>query len=125
MAGSQDCKELRARVETWIFEHEIELLYAVNKARKGNLSPEFDNLYFYQGRRITAKALAMLINADMFEVGYRFTLSQIYPVLVKFTWDHFMQTQEYPEWMKYDGVTVPKRRPGRPRVRPKSVALNT
>jgi hypothetical protein len=111
---------------TWWLQHkEVELTFSAHPKRRGNLSPEYDAIFWLNGRKIDRKTLAFIIVADLMERGHNYTIAQVYSSLTKNAWAHYIENQPYPDWLKVEGVYAAKRPRGRPRTKPRSISITS
>lgn len=105
--------KLSKLVEWWIGDHAIEVTYERDEYGRGTLSPDYQHTFWLQKRRVHQKALATILNAELMDLGHKYTISQIISALNRFTWAHFIEMQNYPP--ELENYTIPQRRPGRPK----------
>lgn len=125
MAGDYKEEQLHDYVEAWCIEKGIELVFSANERNTGRLVPEYDHIFILNGRKVGEITLCHLIRSDLLHYAMKTTASDIKAVLTRLAWDHYIKEIEYPEWMKYEGIKRPKRKRGRPRTKPKVVAVDS
>ncbi len=126
VSGDPDGKQtanqkLSPLVEWFLADRQVELRFTPNARKRGRLAPEFDFQYWMGGRRITERALSMMIICELNRQNYNFVLSKVISALTEQAWLFYLGNQEYPEWMKQEANIVIKRPQGRPRKNPKAI----
>jgi hypothetical protein len=122
--GKTVTQRLAELVEWFILDKSVELKFVPEPERKGRLSPEFKFEYWMDGRRITERCLAMCIMTALQEKDYNFNLAKIIAALTYLSWQNYVATQPYPEWLKKPEEVKVRRPVGRPRIHPKIVKVD-
>lgn len=111
-------------VAWWLQDKAVEIRYQYNQKGTGKLSPDFDAIFYLDGRKITDRCLGMLIICDLRDRNYNYMMSQIVAAITSLAWTHFVQNIDYPDWMRPEGMEVPTRKPrGRPRKGPAKISV--
>lgn len=118
-----EVQKLPELIEWFLSSKEVELKFVPNERRIGRLAPEWDFVYWLDGRRITERALAMGMATEFSRMNYGFSLGKVIAALTAIAWQHYVSNQEYPAWMKAEAKYEPLRPVGRPRKHPKKISM--
>lgn len=110
-------QKLPELIEWFLGDKEVELRFVHSPLHMGRLAPEFVFEYWMSGRRISERALSMVIQTELSRMNYAFSLGKIIAGLTALAWANYIQSCEYPDWIR-TMASLPKRRPGRPRTKP-------
>lgn len=108
-------QKLAPLVQWWLGDKEVQLTYTPNRSHRGQVSPEYDAVYWLSGRRITEKALGFLMMNDFFTLNHRFSIVQVRSALLRYSWNHYVETHEYTDADR--GPPIPAH-VGRPKLLP-------
>lgn len=114
-------QKLPTLIEWYLSSNEVELKFVPNDRRAARLAPEFDFEYWMNDRRISERALSMIIQTELARMNYSFSLGKIIGGLTALAWGNYIENCEYPQWMRDGPAIVPKRPRGRPRKHPKPI----